>query len=312
MNPRPDGGARPGAGRVALEAAPLTLAVLALLVWGLAGPGGLADARKRVESEPMVELQRLAPDSAAELSALLERSDYGWPPEQVPPLAVTRLPADLEAQEVAEKKRLFLQTLLPLVLAENRAVAAERRFVARALEDWPLAEGERLERLQRLADEYRVEGDLADAATRRRLLRRVDQVPPALALAQAAIETGWGTSRFAREGNNLFGQWTYQASQGLLPEDRVEGASHFVRRFPDLRASVRGYLRNLTTHRAYRPLRLLREHMRRMGRPLDAATLAGGLEAYSERGQEYVNDVRNLIRQNQLQRLAAVSLREAG
>lgn len=297
--------------RICLEALPLAALVAVLATW--VQVGAVVDgANARRDAAGPVALQALGARSAAELVRTLAQRGYSWPPGEVPALALQALPHDLDQLPVAEKKRVFLQSLLPLVLAENRRVAAEREFLRQALADWPLPEGDRRVRLERLASRYEVQGDLGEPAVRRRLWRRVDLVPPALALAQAANETGWGTSRFAREANNLFGQWTYQADQGLKPRDRAEGKSHFVRRFPDLQASVRGYLHNLNTHPAYQPLRERRAQLRQRGQPLDALELAAGLEAYSERGMEYVEDIRAMIRHNDLQRLAGAQLRPAG
>lgn len=297
--------------RICLEAVPLAALVVVLVLWAQIGTV-VNGANARRDTIGTVPLQTLRAQSATQLSRQLAQRDYQWPPRGVPALALQALPHDLDQLPVADKKRVFLQSLLPLVLAENRRVAAERQFVQQALADWPLPEGQRRARLKRLAARYQVKGDLEDEPVRRRLLRRVDQVPPALALAQAANETGWGTSRFAREANNLFGQWTYDASEGLVPKDRAEGKSHYVRRFSDLRASVRGYLRNLNTHPAYRGLRERREQLRNQRRPLDALELAAGLQAYSERGMDYVEDIRAMIRHNDLQRLAGAELRPSG
>ena len=312
MNEIPSSPTRASPMRVCLEALPLAVLVLTLAAWAQTGPLGGDAAQARLGEAGPVSLQALRAGSADELSRRLEQRGYQWPPREVPPLALKALPHDLDQLPVDAKKRVFLQSLLPLVLAENRRVAAERQFLQQALADWPLPEGERRARLERLAARYQVEGDLSGAPARQRLLRRVDQVPPALALAQAANETGWGTSRFAREANNLFGQWTYEASQGLVPRDRAEGKTHYVRRFPDLQASVRGYLHNLNTHPAYQGLRERRAQLRDRRRPLDAVELAAGLEAYSERGMEYVEDIRAMIRHNDLQRLAGAELRPAG
>jgi Bax protein len=130
---------------------------------------------------------------------------------------------------------------------------------------------------------------------RKKLLGRLDIIPPALALAQAAIESGWGTSRFAREGNSLFGQWTYVNSKGLEPNQRDEGATHFVASFPDLRASVRAYMRNLNTGNAYHEFRTARAATRAAGQPLQASKLAEHLHRYSQRGEDYVSEIRRLI-----------------
>lgn len=131
-------------------------------------------------------------------------------------------------------------------------------------------------------------------------MQRVDIIPPSLALAQAAKESGWGTSRFARNGNALFGQWTWDEDQGMEPKDRPEGTDHLVREFDTLLDSVEAYMLNLNRHRAYRELRSLRAGMRKRGEPIDGISLAGGLESYSELGMEYVERIRSMIDLNQL------------
>ncbi len=117
-------------------------------------------------------------------------------------------------------------------------------------------------------------------------------------LAQAANESAWGTSRFTRVANNLFGQWTWQAAHGIVPASRPEGERYLVRKFPSLRDSVRDYLYNLNVGHAYEGLRRLRHEMRRRGQPLDAAILAAGLSRYSGRGAAYVEEIRRIIRGN--------------
>ncbi len=243
-------------------------------------------------------LHTVSASRAADLEALFASRDYLWPPEAgVPPLALRRLPSDLDRLRVEGKKALFLRSVLPLVLAENRRIRAERRV----LDAWFAApHGEVPEPVRAIADAYGVGGDLTEPAAQEQLRRRVDVVPPALALAQAAIESGWGTSRFAREGNSLFGQWTWRAEDGIVPAQREEGKRHHVQAFPDLRASVRAYLHNLNTGHAYVELRRLRSAMRGRGDILDPWRLAEGLARYSERGRVYVTEVQAMMRANAL------------
>jgi len=136
----------------------------------------------------------------------------------------------------------------------------------------------------------------------------VDEVPASLALGQAAVESGWGTSRFVREGNALFGQWTFDPGQGMTPRDRTAHKRHMVRRFNALMDSVRAYMRNLNTHQAYREFRAARRTMRADGSFLRGRLLAAELSRYSERGRAYVADLRSIIRENGLSRLDAVRL----
>lgn len=132
------------------------------------------------------------------------------------------------------------------------------------------------------------------------LMRRVDVIPTSLVLAQAANESGWGTSRFAREGNNIFGQWCFDEGCGLVPNARGEDASHEVRAFASVDAAVRAYFRNLNTHPSYEDLRTLRASMRMQGLELNSMVLARGLTRYSERGMEYVEELQDMIRINDL------------
>jgi len=168
--------------------------------------------------------------------------------------------------------------------------------------------------LTRLATRYRVpqaaaaleEGRVAEVLEE--LLLRVDQVPVSLALAQAALESGWGTSRFALEGNSLFGQWVFSA-KGMDPAERPEGARYGVAQFRTLRASVAAYVRNLNTSWAYQEYRSLRAEMRASGDGgLRALPLAGELLHYSTRREAYVDEVRRVIRGNRLTRFDAARL----
>ena len=138
-----------------------------------------------------------------------------------------------------------------------------------------------------LAERYKVKhGDVKE------LLKRVDIMPTSMALAQAAEESGWGTSRFSREGNAIFGQWTFSDAEGLVPLKRQAGRTHKVRAFRSLLDSVRSYARNLNTHQAYRKLRTVRQQMRRDGTAVRGRRLIETLTSYSERGVDYVKGLR--------------------
>jgi Bax protein len=130
------------------------------------------------------------------------------------------------------------------------------------------------------------------------LLRRVDVVPETLVLVQAANESGWGTSRFALEGLNFFGQWCFRRGCGIVPENRPDGMNHEVRIFKSVNASIRSYLRNINTHAAYLELRLLREQRRAEGKDIRALDLTPGLLSYSERGEDYIDELNAMIRVN--------------
>jgi Bax protein len=244
-------------------------------------------------------------DSAPELARLFDELGYQWPPRElasVPAVTLKALPHDFDSLPTEERKSLFLRSLLPIVLLENRRLQ-ERRALASLLlskEQLPAKNSATYIWLNNVAREMRVRGDLTAPETRQRLLRRLDEIPPVLALAQAAIESGWGTSRFAREGNSLFGQWTFQSDNGLEPSQRDDDANHFVQAFPNLQASVRAYMRNLNTSRAYREFRDSRAAMRAAGKDLSAEELASHLRRYSQRGMDYVRELQRIINSRSL------------
>lgn len=157
-----------------------------------------------------IPLPELEVASAEHMETLFVGYDYRWPPQgPLPRIAIVRFPDDLGRVEVARKKSLFFRGLLPLVEAENAYLRAQRRYIEERFARGPLRRGTRhWNQVEKLAELYHVPGDLNDPVVRERLLRRVDEVPAALVLAQAANESAWGTSRFAREANNLFGLWT--------------------------------------------------------------------------------------------------------
>ncbi len=200
------------------------------------------------------------------------------------------------------RKTKFFAFLGPLLAAENHRVLEQRQRleqVARRL-GAPLSRRDR-RTLHELAREYAVEPTAAgERALVAELLLRVDAVPVSLGLVQAAKESGWGTSRFAVEVNGLFGQRCFVAGCGLVPERRRPGEIHEVRAFPSPRAAVASYLRNLNTHPDYGELRHMRAQLRSLGLPLSGFTRARALGAYSERGDAYVREVRQMIRFNDL------------
>ena len=225
----------------------------------------------------------------------------------VPRIFLARLPNDLHSvPEVELKKTVFFKTMLPLVLQENERILADRKRLIRLRVEKNL--GNKLEARDRLwlavlAERYKVKDESISE-----LLRRVDVVPPSLAMAQAAEESGWGTSRFAQVGNALFGQWTTAGGDGLIPEDRPEGMDHKVRKFGTLTQSVAAYMRNLNTHRAYREFRRERQNDRKKGNALDGYDLAATLSSYSARGTEYISSIRSIIDANALRALDEAKL----
>ncbi|HNP34273.1 MAG TPA: glucosaminidase domain-containing protein [Woeseiaceae bacterium] len=218
----------------------------------------------------------------------------------------TSLPDFREFQAGPERKAAFFAFVQPLIEDENAAVLKVRRQLL------AIADQEKpgwLERrwLARLAAEYGLEdaehsdSSLNDRQLIAALLRRVDTVPLSLALAQSAKESGWGTSRFARKGNNLFGEWCFDQGCGHVPRARADDATHEVQAFLTPRRSVRSYVRNLNTHPEYAEFRRERAQLRNKNRPLSGILLAGTMSQYSERRDAYVEELKQLILSNKLE-----------
>ena len=155
--------------------------------------------------------------------------------------------------------------------------------------------------LEELANYYKVDEELGSGAFFREMYARVDIIPASLVLAQAANESAWGTSRFAVEGNNLFGQWCFTRGCGLVPSGRDSDAKHEVKVFESIADSVASYFRNLNTHHQYQTLRTIRAEIRWLKMPVDSTYLAWGLEGYSIRGEPYIRELIEMISHNRLQ-----------
>ena len=203
---------------------------------------------------------------------------------------------------VDERKKGFFEFLRPLVAAENERVLKQRRRLLRLHERHRknmLLPWKDRQWLMELLKEYEVEGlEVSDLSRWDNLLRRVDMVPVGLALVQAAKESGWGTSRFAREGNNLFGERCFTEGCGIVPNERETDASHEVRAFASVEDSVKSYIHNLNTNGAYRRFRRLRFQQRLKGKKPDGYRLVDGLPQYSERGHLYLSEIRAMMRSN--------------
>lgn len=205
--------------------------------------------------------------------------------------------------DVKEKKEAFFSYLIPLIHQANKQIQYERT----QLEDWisadDLSEQEQ-EQFEGLLLKYRIKTD--DPIVRKQLIeRRVNPLPTSLVLAQAANESAWGTSRFAREGNNLFGQWCFSLGCGLIPGERNHRARHEVRVFDSPYQSVTSYMLNLNTHPQYQNLRELRLIETDLVGYSTGLNLSIGLEGYSQRGEEYVKEVQKMIQINNLTHLDA-------
>ncbi|WP_199671161.1 glucosaminidase domain-containing protein [Salinibius halmophilus] len=234
-------------------------------------------------------------------------------PTLVPTPAAKPSPTPLPyAYLESDSKTKFVEQLLPLVRAENQRILADRSRAQSLLaqeawrDEWLLSQLElyRAEVPEELLTELRELPDGADVSAAKhallieageRLLVRMDIVPPSLALAQSANESAWGRSRFAEEGNNYFGQWCFSEGCGIVPTGRPEGEVYEVKSFDSVADSVSGYILNLNRHWAYDRLRELRAQQRRLGETITGIHLAGGLEKYSARGVEYIDELRDMI-----------------
>lgn len=234
------------------------------------------------------------------LTALYAAYGYHWPPHRlVPAIDVAHLPTGLSTLPVHQKKVLFLKTLLPIILAADQRITRERHFLlgffARYRKRPGIVKSKSFTVARELEADYRVTGSLAQPAVQERLLSRVDVVPAVLALAQAAKESGWGTSRFALRGNDLFGMWTSDPFAGMAPRALRKDPTHYVRVFANLRSSVRHYLRAINTRRAFAAFRAIRARMRRADHPLNPVRLAQGLDLYSQQGEDYVLSIQQML-----------------
>ena len=228
---------------------------------------------------------------------------------EVPRLFFVSLPTDLQRiKQPRERKAMFIKTTLPLILHANEIIRHERAKII-ALRD-KAAEGMELDEAEQAWLEQKAQEYGLDKPRFSRLLRRVDIIPPSLALAQAAEESGWGTSRFALEGNAIFGQRTWRRHDGIIPERRGEGETFKVRAFEQLIDGVRSYTRNLNGHFAYDAFRRGREAQRNRGETLDGYALVSLLSKYSERGEDYVETIRTIIRVNGLRAFDRARLRD--
>ena len=221
--------------------------------------------------------------------------------KKVKPIYFTRLPKDLDTiKSVREKKETFLQILLPLIVAENEKIIKDRKYLLKILKNTKTEESQKW--LNSKFNIYKVKDRNA-----KELLKKIDIVPTSIALAQAAKESGWGTSRFALEGNAIYGQWTWNGD-GIEPLEKTKNQNHQILKFPLLRASVKAYITNLNTHRGYKSFREKRAELRKKNMKLTGIKLIHELENYAQTGKEYTKILEKIIKQNDLDELEAVTI----
>ena len=236
--------------------------------------------------------------SASTIKQLFEDTGYNLKDVRekklVKPVALTLLPQEIKMIEnVKKRKEFFIQIVLPLIIQENNNIRLDRK----TLFDIINKSNNTISEKKWLENKYKQYGvNSKDLSV---LKIRMDEIPTSLAIAQAAKETGWGTSRFAQEGNALFGQWTW-SGEGLKPKDAEKGEGHKVMKFNVLQASVRAYQRNLNTHSSYREFRKVRAVQRDNQGQLNSLELVNYLDKYAETGKEYTKVLKKIIEQNKL------------
>ena len=243
--------------------------------------------------------------SARPDAAMSEQSSLSANPAivMVPADFARRIPERHLALSGADQKQSFINLVLPLIVASNDELVQRRNAVKAAFDAKNRA------MLEKWAVLYRVDPEkLDDAELAKQLLRRVDTIPVALALAQAAIESGWGTSRFALQGNALFGQWAWTESAGIRPL-AASNERAVVRSFGSLLESVRAYMHNLNTHPSYQRFRLARQRLSPQNKTIKAGTLATYLDSYAEIGTAYVDKLRAVMSSNNFDQYARARLR---
>lgn len=230
---------------------------------------------------------------------------------EAPRLFLAHLPRDLpEILDVKRRKETFITLMLPHVLAVNEEILTDRNRILKLRADLaketPLSDAE-LKWLSKIFASYEVATMNFD-----RLLARVDIIPPALSIAQAAKESGWGSSRFAQKGNAIFGQWTWNPKdKGIVPKERPDGESYRVRAFDSVLAATRSYAKNLNTSVAYKDFRENRRTLRSVKKPLSGLKLVDTLENYSTTRHYYVLAIKEIIKRNRLKHLNEVGLSQA-
>ncbi len=244
--------------------------------------------------------------SASTIEQLFKDTNYSLSEvrktKKVKPIRLSLLPNEMKSIESSVKRKsLFIKIILPLVLEENNRITIDRKKLFSILNKNKNSKDE-IKWLNQKFKQYGVVNK--DLAT---LKVRMDIIPVSLAIAQAAKETGWGTSRFAIEGNALFGQWTW-SGEGIKPAGADTDATYKVMKFNVLKASVRAYQRNLNTHSSYKKFRFVRAQLRDDNKKLDSLKLAEYLDNYAQTGTEYTKVLKQIIQQNQLQDFDEVKL----
>lgn len=231
---------------------------------------------------------------------------FNLPPSVLPEKPInavldTPLPNFKAIENVQEKKVAFFQYLLPEVERQNDYILSLRLTIKAIKDDYTTSgvlTDYQSQQMSWLTSEYRVDSELPLDRQFTLLLMRIDIIPEELVLVQAANESAWGTSRFAQQGFNFFGLWCFKRGCGFVPRQRDEGADHEVAKFSNLSHATYTYIRNLNRHPAYKHLREIRANLRRHQKPVTGIALSEGLMQYSERGEDYIEELQQMIRFN--------------
>ncbi len=227
--------------------------------------------------ESQEEIVELSFDSYKDLLTFFEKIEYDLSKKQVPVVILKNLPRDMDRiEDVQLKKDLFIRIMLPIILKVNEEIEQEREEIIKLSDDSC--------ELRHYLTKYK-------AKTKQELLEKVDVIPVEIALAQAAIESAWGTSRFALEANNIFGEWTFSPGNGIVPRERPDNEIYEVRKFRDLISSVRSYAYNLNVSPFYREFRAIRAG--KIRKPIE-----DGLLYYSQRREKYIQEIKIIMINN--------------
>jgi len=271
---------------------------------------GLSNPRP-INSEP--EAQELKQMTSSEKPAVIKpMHPHNKPTIEAPPRAAkittTKYPSRPDfgvIKDIKTKKEAFFEYLAPAIERENKRMAHAqqqlRDMQSSTQAKQPLS-AQQQRTLHQWSKDYRVDTTAPAATQLVQLLERMDVIPASMVMAQAAMESAWGTSRFARLANNYFGQWCFRKGCGIVPSQRNTEASHEVATFTDAQAAVASYFKNINRHPAYQRVREERLALRRSGEPLDSLVMVRGLDQYSARGHAYIEELQSMIRYNKIKR----------
>jgi Bax protein len=216
------------------------------------------------------------------------------------PLHQVKLPNFAAIKDIKAKKKAFFDYIRPAVITENKRILSIRNYLSKALtvvEKGAVITHEQQVTIDKLSKKYKVQASNVEDKIHQ-LLDKIDIVPAELVLAQAANESAWGTSRFAKIGLNFFGIWCYKPNCGMVPNSRNDGAIHEVEAFATVEDAVKKYFYNINTNKAYLTFREIRANLRHHHEPITAEIMVSGLLPYSSRGADYVIEISNMIRHN--------------